>query len=511
MSMPDEPTGDEFADDSAFPEQDEPETSERRTISARSVAIAGARGVAGLVGIGVAAMTIAAAMLVPLPTVSSTPTSMTVTPVPTAQQLVCAGSVLRLADDSGEGATVVSALGHPELDAAASDGTVTTSSIETSDAATGGTVSAPAVVSTPPTSAGATESALLSAAQTELVDEGDFVGLAAAGCGVASGDSWLAGGSTAVGRTTLLSLTNPSEVAATVDLEIYGENGRVTAPGTSGIIVAPNGQRVLSLAGFAPGIVSPVVRVQSTGGQVSATLQQTIVRGLNPGGLDIIGSSSELSTETVIPGVLVTDLAAVQSLRTGGDPQFDDIETALRVFAPGEGSVSITIGVSPDGAADAGTSFTLEVEAGRVTDIPIEQLETGSYTISVTSSDPLAAAARVTSAKDAATDFAWFAAAPLLRTTAQLSTASGPNPVLHLANPTEVDQQVSVAQVGGATVTVTVPARASATLPLAPDETYALSGFDRLHAAVTVAENGMIAGYAVSPPGVGSAPIVVYP
>ena len=34
--LPDEPTGDEFTDDAAFPEQDEPETTERRTVTAVS-------------------------------------------------------------------------------------------------------------------------------------------------------------------------------------------------------------------------------------------------------------------------------------------------------------------------------------------------------------------------------------------------------------------------------------------------------------------------------------------
>ncbi|MCU1411454.1 MAG: hypothetical protein JWR04_2161 [Rhodoglobus sp.] len=505
-----EPTGDEFAEDPAFPEQDEPESEARRTVTAKGVVVAGARTVAGLVGIGVAAVTIAAAVLLPLPTIGSTPESMTVTPVPTAQQLVCAGSVLRLADDSGEGATTVSALGRPDLDAAASEGEVSTTEVEVSDAATGGTSSAPVVVSTPP-SDGATESALVSGAQAELVNEGDFVGLAAADCAVANGDSWLAGGSTEVGRTTLLSLTNPSEVAATVNLELFGENGPIIAPGTSGIIVPPNGQRVLSLAGFQPDVVSPVVHVKSTGGQVSATLQQATVRTLVPGGLDIISSVSELAASTVIPGVLVTDLDAVQALRKGGDPQFDDVETMVRVFAPGEGTVSLTVTVTPENGAETGTSFQVDVDAGRVTDVPIQQLATGSYTIGITSTAPVVASARVTSAVGQATDFAWFTGASRLSGAAQVTAAPGPSPVLHLANPTTSDAEVVVAAAGGASRTVTVPAGASGLLALEAGTTYSLSGFEALYASVSLAAGGMIAGYSVRPPGVGSAPILIYP
>ncbi len=511
LGMPDEPTGDEFRADPAFPEQDEPDTAApRRAVTAKGVAMASARTVAGLVGIGVAAVTIAAAVLIPLPTIGSTPQGMTVVPVPTAQQLVCAGSVLRLADDTGEGATTVSALGTPQVRAASSDGQVSMNPVETSDASTGTTSSAPTIVSTPP-SPDATQSALVSAAQSELVEEGDFVGLAAADCDSANGDSWLAGGSTAVGRTTLLSLTNPSEVAATVNLELFGEDGAITAPGTSGIIVPANGQRVLSLAGFQPGIASPVVHVTSTGGQVSARLQEAIVRGLEPGGVDIISSVPELSTSTVIPGVVVTDLDAVQALRKGGDPQFDDVETAIRVFAPGEGSVSVTVSVRPEDAADTGTSFTLDIDAGRVTDIPVQQLATGNYTVTLESEAPLVASARVTSAVGARTDFAWFSSASLLTESAQVTAAPGPNTLLHLANPTTTEARVVVAARGGASTTVTVPAGASGLLELDPGTTYSLSGFTALYASVSLAEDGMIAGYDVTPPGVGSAPIVVFP
>jgi hypothetical protein len=511
LGPPEEPTGDEFATDPAFPEQDEPETAPRRIVTAKGVAVVGARTVAGLVGIGVAAVTIAAAVLIPLPTIGSTPTGVTVVPVPTAQQLVCAGSVLRLADDTGEGATTVSALGRPDLRAGSSEGQVSTTPVGVSDASTGGSSSAPTIVSTPPSATDSTQGALVSAAQSQLIEEGDFVGLAAADCDVANGDSWLAGGSTAVGRTTLLSLTNPSEVAATVDLELFGEDGPVVAPGTSGIIVPANGQRVLSLAGFQPDIQSPVVHVTSTGGQVSATLQEAVVRGLVPGGVDIISSVPGLSSSTVIPGVVVADLDAVQALRKGGDPQFNDVETAVRVFAPGEGTVSVTVSVRPEDGADTGTSFTLDIDAGRVTDIPIQQLATGSYTIGIEAGTPVVATARVTSAVGQRTDFAWFSGASLLTGSAQLTAAPGAAPVLHLANPSAGDAQVVVASLTGESSTVVVAAGASALVALDPGATYSLSGFAAIYASVTLGENGMIAGYDVRPPGVGSGPLVVYP
>ena len=379
-----------------------------------------------------------------------------------------------------------------------------------SDAGTGDTAAAPTVISTPPDPTDPSGRILLSGAQSEQVAEGDFVGLAAAGCTVANADSWLAGGSTAVGRTTLLSLANPTEVAATVTLELFGENGAITAPGTSGIIVPANGQRVLSLAGFAPDVTSPVVHVTSTGGLVAASLQQVIVRGLTPGGVDVVGSATALSERNVIPGVLVTDVAATKSLLSGG-VDYADTSTAVRIFAPGTGTVAVTVSVIPENATDTGTSFALDVTAGEAIDVPVPELGSGSYTVRVDSDVPVTAAVRVTSAAGGISDFAWFTASDQIEQLAQVTVAPGPAPQLHLANPTDADAIVTLTALGGAATTVNVAAGASAVVPVVAGQSYGLSGFDELNAAVSFAGGGMLASYTVHPPGAGSTPVTVYP
>jgi hypothetical protein len=521
-----------------FPEQEPEEVASRSPLTARGVALVGVRVAAGVVGLGVAVVTIGAASLLPLPTVSSTPPSVVVTPVPTAQQLVCPGSVLRLADDTGQGATTSSAIGEPSTRFASSSGAVDTNALDQSDASTGGTASAPTVISTPPNPADPTERILLSGAQSESVSEGDFVGLAAASCSAVSGDLWLAGGSTAVGRTTLLSLSNPTEVAATVDLELFGENGAISAPGTSGIVVPASGQRVLSLAGFAPDVVSPVVHVTSIGGQVTAELQQSTVRGLEPGGVDIVGSTSSPSLLNVIPGLHIADIENVQALFSGG-PAFDDLRTTLRLFAPGTGTVATTVSVIPEDGG-AGASFRIDLDAGRVVDVAVDELENGNYTIKVESDAPTIAAVRVSSAASAVApltpaepaapavaDFAWFAAAPSLLSGGELSggelpgadptgtvwvtIAPGPNPLLHLNNPGSVALSLTVTREGSAGTSVPLPAGASTSISVEEGQTYAITGFDSLYAAVTLAGDGLIAGYSAQPIGTGSTPVTVYP
>lgn len=536
--MTDAPRGDAPAND-PFAEPDDETMNDARPkpLTVRGVAIVGGRIVIGLVGIGVAMVAVVGSSVVALPGIRATPPSIVVTPVPTAQQLVCPGAVLRLADASGKGATTASAIGRATTRFYSSTGSVDSTPLAVTDASTGGTASAPAVISTPPNQSDPTEQLLLSGAQAQTVTDPDYVGLAAADCGVAAGDAWLSGGSTSVGRTTLITLSNPTQVAATVDLALFGENGPISAPGTSGIVVAPDGQRVLSLAGFQPNIVSPVVHVTSTGGQIVAALQESIVRGLVPGGVDIGGATAGPSLKNIIPGLQIGDPTGLQQLASGG-VDFADLGAVLRLFAPGSGSVTTTISLIPEDGKTIGSSFEYSIEAGRVTDIPIGDLEPGSYTVSVVSPVPLIASARVSAAAaptpsgparppttsapagaptttspgapPVATDFAWLASASELKTRAQLTIAPGPSPVLHLANVTTISATAELAMVGGGTKQVVVPAGSSVLLPVEPGETYQLTGFESLYAAVTLTDGGFIARYTIHPPGTASTPVRVF-
>jgi hypothetical protein len=498
---------------SLFPD-DEPEPVVKRQVTVRGIAIVGARVVTGVVGIGVAAVTIGAAALLPLPTVQSQPTGIVVSPVPTAQQLVCAGAVLRLSDDTGQGATIPSPVGvGPLVDYDASAGEVDAVPLGQSDAGTGGTRDAPLLVSSPP---GDPDShVLISGGQSEEVEVGDYAGLAASGCAPATAESWFPAGATTVGRTTLLTLSNPTEVPATVDIEIFDDSGPVPAPGTSGVIVPPNGQRVLSVAGFAPDLESPVIHITSTGGQVVANLQQSVVRGLDAGGLDIIAPSAALATEIVIPGLVISNLAGVQQLIARG-PDYADIAPILRLFAPGEGDVQATFAVLAEDGATVGTPLSFDFQAGQVTDVPLDGFEAplgeGNYTISVTTSLPAVAAARAATAAAptgdavAANDFAWFASAPLLTSQAQVTVADGPSPLLHLHNAGAAPASVTVGD-----ETVQLPAGASAVLPVEGGTTLILGGFESLAAAVTFGSPTGLAGYPALPPGAVSTPVTVYP
>src|SRR5690606_38739498 len=100
--------------------------------------------------------------------------------------------------------------------------------------------SSPAVLTVP-----ATES--FAAAQTQAVVTETLRGLTAAACTEPTNEQWLIGGATMLGVSTTLSLGNPFDVPATVQLTVYDENGPVDSAQTSGVLVPPGSERTISL------------------------------------------------------------------------------------------------------------------------------------------------------------------------------------------------------------------------------------------------------------------------
>ncbi|MET4782148.1 DUF5719 family protein [Glaciihabitans sp. UYNi722] len=472
----------------------------------RGAIIISARIVSGAIGVVVAAVAIAGAAWLPLPSHTATPAATRVTPVPAAQQRVCAGPMLRLGNDSGQEATTASSVGRPTVRYGQTAGDSRSSELARTDNTSG---VGPQLLTLPPASQQSTTQPLLAGSQSQSVSSGDLVGFAAAECSEGTSDGWLVGGATDTGRTTLLTLSNPSNVGATVSLSLYGESGVIPAAGSQGIIVAPGGQRVFSLAGFAPGIASPVVRVQSRGGQVIANLQQTTVRTLEPGGVGIVGIANKPSLTNVIPGLVVAGSAALSARQA--EPGYEDLRTVIRLLVPGTKQARAQISVIPDSGTEDGTSVSVVVEAGMVTDVPLDSFPEGNYSVLISSDQPVVAGARVsTVGATGATDFAWLAAAAPLHKHALVTVAPGPSPVLHLNNPTRTSTTVTLKTSGSAAITVTVPAGKSVTQPVTSSTTYTATGFDTLGLAVTYLGDGQFAAFSASPSAPASGPITIY-
>jgi hypothetical protein len=463
----------------------------------RARLVVGARTVVGLVGVVVGIGVVAASTFLPLPTASISPSSITVVPVASAEQLVCPGAVLRLGDESGANATAATAIGSASVTRAATTGEVESRPLAATDA--GGGLGAPLALSLP-----AQSEAGLAGSQSQFVELDDYRGLSAAECSAPSSDVWLVGGSTAVGRTTLLTIANPGTVSSTVEVELYGDDGIVEAPGTSGIVVAAGSQRVISLAGFAPSLASIAVHVTSRGGPVTANLQQSIVRGIDPGGIDIVGATEAPATTHVIPGVTLRNTVEMQSLV--GLEGFEDLETVLRVFVPGDEPAATTVTITPANPGAESSTFSLTLDAGVVTDVPVDELEDGIYSIAVEADVPVVASVRASTASADLVDLAWYPAATALTGDGLVAVAPGPNATLTLSNTTDA---VVTATLDG--VSIEVPARSAVSTPVDDNRTVLLANGAGLFASVGYSGKGALASFVVSASATEEAPVVVYP
>lgn len=493
---------------------------ENRSAAVRGVLV-GARIVTGLVTVGAVVAVVGAAAFLPVPVLGGTVRSTLVEPDAVDTTRVCAGPVLRLGADDGTDATRASSIGEAELRFAASGGSPVRGSLDSTDSRTGVT---PYRVDLPP---GEGEQLVLAASQAQSIASNGLVGFAATECSTASSDSWIVAGSTETGRTTLLTLSNPANVQSTVTLELYTEDGRVNATGLEGIVVPVDGQRIVSIAGWAPDAESVVVRVRSSGGAIVAHLQQNTTRVLTPGGVDIAAPGTAPALTSVIPGFVVDAHAAIEDIGLGGD--FHDLASIVRLLAPGDVDAHAILTVRPTpGTAqpiiEAGEErvpetlvMPIELKAGVVTDLPFDQLLDGSYTITIDSDVPVVAAARSSTVSSGsrvqldsvegpnatasgAIDFAWFATAPELATTALVSVAPGPGATLHLVNTTFTPARVTVEASTGASPVEEVPAGGAVAVPVTAGGSYTLTGFETLHVSVSYTGDGELAGFAVTGP-----------
>ena len=514
------------------------EPAERRRPTVRGALVVGARTTTALIGAGVAVAAVLAAATLQIPTWSASPSSMVVVPEAAAGRLVCAGALLRLADDSGADASSASPIATPTTTLA---GVLDAVPIAQSDAGTGGTDDAPVVLEFPAGLAGAPS--LAAGAQEARVAVGDLQGLATTTCAPPAGRQWLIAGATTVGRTTLLTITNPTTVAAVVDLTVLDEGGPVTAAGLTGVDVPAGAQRVIPLAGFVLDAASLAVLVTSTGGNVVAALQSSTIRTLQPGGLDLTTASASASTTQIIPGIAVADGRALRALQDGGAGYADTVTSVRLVAPPGGGDVAAEIVLVPDGmtvdearaaaaanpvveggegAANAAVDLSVpaarviraEVADGRVVDVPIPNVGTGRYTAVVTATTPFLAAVRVSSSGAAGVDFAWVPSATPLAEQAVVAVpgpATSPASSLVIANPSTVDAVVTVTDEQGAEVEVTVPAGTSVSTPVPAGATLRLDGGLGLVAAIVTGGDGLLAVSPVQPPAAASRPVTVYP
>ncbi|CAB4690041.1 MAG: hypothetical protein F2662_03955 [Actinobacteria bacterium] len=312
-------------------------------------------------------------------------------------------------------------------------------------------------------------SALLSANQLQLVTNKNIKGLLAAPCLRAQSEFWLVGGSTMTGRESLLILNNPTQVDATVDLEIFTENGSSHSAGLSGIAVAAQKTTVVPLASFVLRSQSIVVHATSRGGSITALIQQKSVRGTRASGADYVAPAPVASKFNVLPGILVRGSRDAAKFRKSSD-QYSDVQQLLRVFVPGTVDANLTLQVLGSDKQTFGTVLSVKAAAGKVTDFEIRGLKDGDYFAYLDSDVAVQSSIRLVRARantDSYVDFAWVNAAEAFQTPRYVAIPKAGISKLSIVNPSNKSTVVSI-KIGAATVKRTIAAGSDAVIRATP-------------------------------------------
>lgn len=217
------------------------------------------------------------------------------------------------------------------------------------------------------------------ATEIERVGGGDIAGLAALACLTPRLDTWLVGGSTALGSSARLVLTNPSSVASDVVVSFYGPAGKVGQ--TLSIAVGPHSQSTYLLEGVAAGLATLTTRVEATAAGVTAVIQDSRLNGFLAAGTEWVVPNDGLAEKLQIPGVGPSEPDGI------GGP------SSVRIFAPQDATVSLSL-VSALGIELWPAAQGLSLRAGQVIDIDVPA--TAVATVLVDASSPVLAAGYTT-------------------------------------------------------------------------------------------------------------------
>lgn len=234
------------------------------------------------------------------------------------------------------------------------------------------------------------------AVSLERVATGDIAGLAGVGCTPPLQDQWLVGGSTALGSSARLVLTNPTASSVRARVQVHGPVG--AGEEATSVLLGPQTQETLLLESIEPELPGIAVHVHAEGVGVAAVLQDSRLDGFTAAGTDWV-APSQPATSLVVPVV---------------GPATADAPASLALLAPEGAEATLTL-LTEDGPQPWLGDEALELEAGVLTDVQVPM--TGLAAVRIESTAPVVAGARVLVARDAplddgslAFDHAWTSA-----------------------------------------------------------------------------------------------------
>lgn len=428
---------------------------------------------------------VTAAVALPWPAVTNEPAQVAVTPSAGDTTLVCNGPFRAIGRDS-QNAQQMSPAGRPDV-TVDSNGPREDSSIAISDLS--------GESDGPQRFVGSAEhggSSLVAAAESVAIAADDLKGLAASACREPSTESWLVGGTVETGTGDLIVLSNPGDVTSTATVTVFGAE-----PTSTSTIVPAGTQLAVPLASVAAGVQQPVVRITAEGAPLRTVLQSSLIRTLDPSGIDIQDTSGAPSENLTFAGVQVIK------------PSDDTPVTVLRLMATSEATeATVTVRTADKTVKETTVALDAQVPA----ELGLDGLERGVYSVEVTAGSPVVGAAWQTTRIGAGSDFSWMTPAPEISGEVFVAVPKGPEPRLHLVNTGDAEANVSLAPTSGGTAEeIAVPAGESVVVDLKADQTYAMSTAAPVHSAVMMSGTDALAGWPVWTGAAAQEPITVYP
>lgn len=436
-----------------------------------------------------------AAVQFPVPGLAREALRIVDTPTPSETVAVCPGPLLATGRTFGAAGSV-SVAGQASVVSGSPDGTPREEALVASFG------EGPRVLRLDP--AGDVPAAVAAAQSVSVADE-DLSGFAAAACTAPQFESWLVGGATTTGSADLVALSNPGDVAATVQLTVYTSTGALTPPGGRDVVVAAGSQIVVPLAGLALGELAPVVRVQAEGSAVTAHLQTSRTQTLQPVGTDMTGPSAAPAEHQRIVG-LVTP--------TPGQGAASNVATAsVRLLAPSQG-VSARITVFTMGSTQpVGEPVDVPLTAGIPLEVDLPGLSAGTYTVDVSAASPVVAAGWSSTAADGIRDNAWIAASPAVDEPSYVAVAPASDGAASSFRVLAGDAPAEIVLTpldGGAPVEISLGAGGSQSVAV-PAGIWRVEASGTIYASVGYVGPAALAGYPVAPSAEASAAVVVVP
>jgi hypothetical protein len=199
---------------------------------------------------------------------------------------------------------------------------------------------------------------------------------------------FVGGGSAEITHDTVLTVTNPRPGAAVVDIEVYGTDGEVTAPGLQGITVAGRSTQVIDLAKTAPTAGTVAVSIVASRGLVAVTAADRYAPG-------VLGKSvQEWLPPQPVPGkdLVLAGLPSVPGSATLSLVNPGTTETIAKLEVIGTHGTFTPEGLAP---------FT--VPPGSVVSVPISDVLDGTpMAIRISADHPLTGTIRTTKTGDTA-------------------------------------------------------------------------------------------------------------